>query len=447
MSLREFLKKMEEKNDVLHVHDSVSPRFEIACVIQAFSNGPALLFENVEGYETKIIANVCGTRSRICSALAVPQEELYARLIDAQKSPMIPEIIKDAPVKEIRKEPDLSEIPVLTHFERDAGPYITAAAVSARSSNGKIENVSVHRLLVLDEKHLAIRLVPRHLFKLWSIAKKERQDLEIAIAIGLHPAILLAAATSPPFGISEYAVANRLLKGSLKLTKCMKANAYVPAGAELAIEGKISFEKEVKEGPFVDITGTYDIERMQPVIEVVNITHRREYIYQALLPGGPEHRLLMGLPREAAIYEAVSKVVPKVKAVNLSVGGCGWLHAIISIEKQTEGDGKTALLAAFAAHPSLKHAIVVDSDIDVFNPEEIEWALALRFQADEDLIIIRNARGSTLDPSADQIEGLTSKMGIDATRPLKVPKEKFERAKMPITQRAKEIIDRLRGTN
>ncbi|RLI41204.1 UbiD family decarboxylase, partial [Candidatus Bathyarchaeota archaeon] len=154
---------------------------------------------------------------------------------------------------------------------------------------------------------------------------------------------------------------------------------------------------------------------------------------------------LMGLPREAAIYEAVSKVVPKVKAVNLSVGGCGWLHAIISIEKQSEGDGKSALIAAFAAHPSLKHAVIVDSDINVFDLSEVEWALALRFQASEDLLVISNVRGSTLDPSADQSQGLTSKMGIDATRPLKVPRENFERAGIPLTVKAAEIIKRLKG--
>jgi len=444
MSLRSFLKKMEERNEVLHIHDNISPRFEVASVIQAFSNGPVLLFENVEGFKTMIVANVCGTRSRICSSLKIHSNDLYTRLSEALRSPTPPKIIDDGPVMEVQKKPDLYDIPILFHFERDAGPYITAAAVSARSSDGKIENVSVHRLLVIDENHLAIRLVPRHLFKLWSMAKEKKRDLEIAISIGLHPAVLLAAASSPPLGVSEYAVANRLLEGSLRLVKCREVEAYVPAEAELVIEGRISFEKEAKEGPFVDITGTYDIQRTQPIVEIVNIMHRKDYIYQALLPGGPEHRLLMGLPREAAIYEAVSKAVPKVKAVNLSVGGCGWLHAIISIEKQTEGDGKTALLAAFAAHPSLKHAIVVDSDIDVFNPVEVEWAVALRFQAGEDLIVIPNARGSTLDPSADQMQGLTSKMGIDATRPLKVSKEKFEKAQIPITKRAADIIGKLK---
>jgi len=445
MSFRRFLEKMEKQGEVLHIRDRVSPRFEIPSIIQAFSNGPILLFENVEGYNAKVAANVCGTRSRICSALEVHPDELYTRLSQSLRAPVPPEIVEDAPVMEIQKNPRLSEIPVLLHFERDSGPYITAAAVSARSNDGKIENVSVHRLLVLDDNHLAIRLVPRHLFKLWCMAKKEKRDLEVAISIGLHPAILLAAASSPPFGVSEYAVANRLLRGSLKLIKCMEVEAYAPAEAELVIEGKISFEKKVKEGPFVDITGTYDIQRIQPVVEVISIMHRRDYIYQALLPGGPEHRLLMGLPREAAIYESVSKVVPKVKAVNLSAGGCGWLHAIISIEKQTEGDGKTAILAAFAAHPSLKHAIIVDSDIDIFNPEEVERALALRFQADKDLIVIPNARGSTLDPSADQKQGLTSKMGIDATRPLNVPKENFEKAEIPVTKKAAEIVSNLKG--
>jgi len=445
MSFRRFLEKMEKQGEVLHIRDRVSPKFEIPSIIQAFSNGPILLFENVEGYNAKVAANVCGTRSRICSALEVHPDELYTRLSQSLRAPVPPEIVEDAPVMEIQKKPRLSEIPVLLHFERDSGPYITAAAVSARSNDGKIENVSVHRLLVLDDNHLAIRLVPRHLFKLWCMAKKEKRDLEVAISIGLHPAILLAAASSPPFGVSEYAVANRLLRGSLKLIKCMEVEAYAPAEAELVIEGKISFEKKVKEGPFVDITGTYDIQRIQPVVEVISIMHRRDYIYQALLPGGPEHRLLMGLPREAAIYESVSKVVPKVKAVNLSAGGCGWLHAIISIEKQTEGDGKTAILAAFAAHPSLKHAIIVDSDIDIFNPEEVERALALRFQADKDLIVIPNARGSTLDPSADQKQGLTSKMGIDATRPLNVPKENFEKAEIPVTKKAAEIVSNLKG--
>jgi 2,5-furandicarboxylate decarboxylase 1 len=315
--------------------------------------------------------------------------------------------------------------------------------VHARSQDESIENLSIHRLQVLDKKHLAIRLVPRHLFKLWSMAKEKGKDLDVAISIGVHPAVLLAASSPIPFGANEFDVANTLMDNSLQLIECEKVNASAPAQAELIMEGKISATKEVAEGPFVDITGTYDVQRKQPVVEVVNIIHQEDYFYQALLPSGAEHRFLMGLPHEVLIWETVSKVVPKVHAVNLSTGGNGWLHAVVSIEKQVDGDGKNALLAAFAAHPSLKHAVVVDSDIDVFNVSDVEWAISTRFQASEDLVVINNARGSTLDSSANQETGQTCKMGLDATRPFTKPKEKFERARIPVNKRIATIASKL----
>jgi len=151
------------------------------------------------------------------------------------------------------------------------------------------------------------------------------------------------------------------------------------------------------------------------------------------------------VPHEVLIWEAVSKVVPKVHAVNLSIGGSGWLHAVISVEKQLDGDGKNVLLAAFAGHPSLKHAVVVDPDIDVFNISDVEWAIATRFQASKDLIIVKNVRGSTLDSSADQETGLTTKVGVDATRPFAKLKEKFERAKIPFGKRLEALAERLHG--
>mgnify|MGYP000048599107 CR=1 FL=1 len=445
MSFRSFLKQMEDVGEVIYIKERVSPIFEVSAVMQSLisPNTPIAFFENIEGYsDVNIVGNVCATRKRICDALGVTEDKLYEKIIEAMNKPEKPTIVEDSPVKEIIEEPKLSKIPVLRHFEHDAGPYITSAIVSAKSPDGgRVENVSIHRLLVLDERRLSIRLVPRHLFKMWSMAREAGKDLDVAIAIGVHPAVLLAAASSPPFGVSEFAVANKLLNSRLRLLMCQKVDAYAPAESEIILEGRISKNEETMEGPFVDITGAYDARRPQPVIEVVNVMRREKYIYHALLPGGPEHLLLMGLPREAAIYEAVSKVVPGVKAVNLSTGGCGWLHAIISIEKQTDGDAKNALLAAFAAHPSLKHAVVVDSDINVFSLEEVEWAIATRFQANEDLVVIHNVRGSTLDPSADMKTGLTTKVGIDATRPLRVPKEMFEKARIPVTRRAQKIIE------
>jgi len=441
MSLRGFLEEMEFRNEVIRVSEEVSPRFEISSIMKAFSDGPILYFENVEGFETKAVGNVCARRSRIYSALKVPEEHFYQRMIESQRLPRYPRIVDDAPVKEVVEEPNLYKVPVMTHYEKDAGAYITSAVVSARGCDGETENVSIHRLLVLDQKHLAIRLVPRHLYRLWRSAREAKADLDVAIAVGVHPAVSLAAASSPPFGISEFGIANILLGDSLRVVRCVKVDAYAPADAELVLEGRMSVSKEVMEGPLVDITGTYDVVRSQPIVEIVNVMHRENYLYQALLPGGPEHRLLMGLPREVTIYEAVSKVVPTVKAVNLTVGGCGWLHAVVSIEKQTDGDAKNVSLAMFAGHPSLKHAIVVDADIDVFNLEEVEWAIATRFQADEDAVIIRNVRGSTLDPTTDQETGLTTKVGIDATRPSNVAREKFDRARVPSSREIGRLIE------
>ncbi len=444
MSLQSFLEEMEKEREVVHVRDRVSPRFEVASIIKAFNGGPILLFEDVEGYDTRILANVCGTRQRICSALGVRPENLYKKLVSTLRSPISPRIVKEAPVKEVVEKASFSRIPVLTHFEKDAGAYITSAIVSARSPDGKIENVSIHRLLILDDTHLAIRLVPRQLFRLWQMSKEEKKDLEVAIAIGLHPAVLLAASLPARFGVSEFGIANSLLENKMQLIKGERVDAYAPAGAEIILEGTISTEKETIEGPLVDITGTYDIQRSQPVIELVSMMHREDYLYQALLPSGVEHKLLMGLPREIVIWEAIAKVVPNVKAVNLSKGGGGWLHAIISIEKQTEGDGKNALLAAFGAHSSLKHAVVVDKDIDVFNLEEVEWAIATRFQAGEDLVVIPHVRGSTLDPSADQETALTTKLGVDATRSLTKPYENFKLAKIPMDEGIVDIVSKIR---
>jgi 2,5-furandicarboxylate decarboxylase 1 len=445
MSLRSFLRQMEEMRKVVHVEERVSSRFEISSIIKTFDqNGPILLFDTVENCKTKVVANVCGTRERLYKALDVEKESLYSHLVEAWRSPTNPRIAEDGPVKEVVEKPQLSKIPILIHFERDAGPYITSAIVSGKSSDKKVENVSIHRLQTLDNKRLAIRLVPRQLFKLWSMAKEAKQDLEVAISIGLHPAISLASTAMVPIGVSEYGIANTLLKGNFSLVKCEHIDVYAPAEAEYVLEGIMSTEKEVLEGPLVDITGTYDAQRKQPVIELVGVMRREDAVYQALLPSGSEHKLLMGLPREVKIWEAVANTVSKVKAVNLSFGGCGWLHAIVSIEKLKDGDAKNALMAVFGAHPSLKHAVVVDADIDVFNPVEVEWAIATRFQASEDLIVIPNARGSTLDPSADQESGETTKLGVDATRPLDRERGNFELAKIPMEKHGEKIIDDLR---
>ncbi len=203
----------------------------------------------------------------------------------------------------------------------------------------------------------------------------------------------------------------------------------IPADVEFAFVGTIDANELENEGPFVDLTNTYDVVRKQPVMRVKKIYHRTNPIFHALLPGGLEHKVLMGMPREPTIFNEVSKVVD-CNDVSITSGGCSWLHGVVSINKKSEEDGKKAIEAAFAGHSSLKQVVIVDSDIDVNNAAEVEWAIATRFQASKDLVIKENEKGSSLDPSAVAGEpaSTTSKMGMDATKPLGERAKHFEKA-------------------
>jgi len=443
--LRGFLDRLEADGDLIHIDEPLSPKFEVPAVLKRFDGGKALIFDKVEGHGAAIVGGVCGTRRRILEALGVAAEDLYERLLRAVRNPT-PCEVGDGPVKEVVGRLSLSDVPVLTHFEGDPGPYVTAGVLYARSPDGSVENVSFHRLLVLDERRMTLRIVPRHLYRLTQMAREAGVgSLDVSISIGLHPAVMVAAATPAPFGTCEFEVANTLMGGGLRLTECEHVDALAPADAELVLEGRLRLDEEAVEGPFVDLSGTYDVERRQPVVEVVGAMHREGYLYQALLPSGAEHRLLMGMPRETRIWEYVRNVVPTVRGVNMTLGGCGWLHCVVSFEKFREGDPKNVLMAVFAAHPSLKHVVVVDSDIDPFDMEQVEWAIATRFRGDEDLLVIPHVRVSSLDPVSDQGLELGCKVGIDATRPLSKPAEGFRRAEIPVSDRVRKLLDRYAG--
>ncbi|MFQ5887571.1 MAG: UbiD family decarboxylase, partial [Candidatus Hydrothermarchaeales archaeon] len=311
-------------------------------------------------------------------------------------------------------ETDLNKIPILKHFKGDGGRYITSGIVVANDEEfGR--NVSIHRMMVLDKTRLAARLVERHLWKYHQRAEARNEPLEVAIAIGVHPAVFFASAYSVPEGYDEFKLASSLLGKPLELVDCEDVDLQVPRYAEIVMEGRILPKERVDEGPFVDVTKTYDIIRREPVIEISRITHRREPIYQALMPSSNEHRIFMGMPREPSIFRSVEKVAD-VKNVCLTEGGCNWLHGVVSIKRTGETDIKEVIKAAFDGHHSMKHVIIVDDDIDIFNPDEVEYALAMRFQGDRDITLMKNVKGSSLDLSAGE-GAMTTKVGLDATKP------------------------------
>lgn len=426
MSFRKFLNELEEADELERVKEEVSPKYEIASKLD--KSEKALLFQKVSGSEMKVVGNIFGSRERISRGLGIEKSQLISRMRNSLESKKNPELVSDAPAQEIiEEEVDLDKIPILKHFEKDGGPYVTSSIIVAKDSEGK-RNLSFHRLLLLDKKRFTIRLVPRDLHNMFKEAKDGGNPLEVAAFLGVHPGVALAAATSPPYEIDEYKIAKYLSK-ELKLTSCKKVGLEVPAHSEIVLEGKLMAGDRAPEGPFADITGTYDAVREQPVFKVDLITRREDTIYPALLPGSTEHQLLMGMPREPLIFEEVSKVA-KTTDVALTPGGCGWLHAVVSIDKKNPEDGKKAIESSFRAHSSLKNVVIVDDDIDIYSPQEIEWAIATRARADRDVVIKSEVRGSSLDPTADPETRLGSKMGIDATKDLNEP-EKFERAHIP----------------
>ncbi len=401
MSFRGFLADLEKDGLLKEVHEPVSPVLEVTG--RAWGKGP-VLFDNVDGH--KCCLNILGTRRLLARALAIPAQDMVSHLAATGYDGPVREVAS-SPFMECSGMPDLSRLPILTHFKGDGGPYITSAVVVSQFG-GKL-NACVHRLMVLGKDRLAVRLVPgRHTHQFYQAAMARGVEVPVAIAIGVDPMLLIAASTRVP-AEKEFSYAAALRGAPVELVRL--ENGVLAPHAEIMLEGYITGEL-ASEGPFVDITGTCDLIRQEPVIRLTRMMTREDPIYHGLLPAGGEHKMLMGVPYEPLIYKAASKVA-KVKNVILTDGGCNYFHAVVQIEKETEEDARRAIEAAFQAHGSLKHVLVVDSDIDIYDPHDLEFAIATRMRADEDLVIHPNVRGSTLDPRS--VEGITTKMGVDAT--------------------------------
>jgi UbiD family decarboxylase len=422
MRLRPFLQQLEKDGKLTRIKKEVSIQKEIANIIYSLDEQP-VIFENVKGYDFPIFAGITSNRDIIAEGLRTTKDNLLFKLVDALRNPVKPEIVKNAPCQEvIIKNPDLSKIPLLFHLDGDGGRYGSATVATIKDPDTG-RNVSYHRLMEIGKKKFTARLIKKRQTR--TTYDKITGDLEMAVCIGNSVAVMIAASLGPPPGVDEFSLANSLDK--TPLVKCVTKDLEVPAESEFVIEGRLTRDLD-REGPFVDLTETRDFERQEPVFVVDCITHRKDAMYQALIPGRLEHKTLMGMPKEPTIYDEVSKVV-ECKNVLVTLGGGSWLHGIVQIKKKNPDDGKLAIDAAFNGHKSLKHVIIIDDDVDIYDGNAVEWAIATRFQGDKDLVIKPNQPGSSLDPSGKHEEGkktLTTKVGIDATIPTGVDKKNYE---------------------
>jgi len=433
MTLRSHLQQLADSGGLLTLSTPVSRTYEMAGILKKLEPRP-VMFANVKDSPFRSMGNLFCSKATFAKYFDLQVRDIIPSLLQAiQERTPCPIVTQAAAQEVVIADPDLDDLPILRHCALDGGNYISSGVFIARHPEFG-QNLDFHRAMQFSKTEMAIRVVRGRHFDRFL---EDLDSLDVAICIGVPAQVLEAAATSVELGVDELEIANalstRCFNQPLDVVHAKTVDLYIPAEAEFVLEGTVYNNRRHTEGPFVDLTGTYDIVRNEPVFVVKTITHRQDAIWHALLPGALEHKLLMGMPREPTIYNKVNEVV-RCLDVNVNPGGCSWLHAIVQIDKQTEDDGKKAIQAAFAGHRSCKHVFVVDKDIDIYNPLEVEWAMATRFQGDTDLVIKPKEPGSSLDPSSERSEAgthLTTKLGFDLTKPLTMHGKGFDKALFP----------------
>lgn len=408
--------------------ESIELEYELTRL--AFKNRDSVILATLKGHgETPVYSNLLTRREDIVKLLGVNSiEEAYVKIERALSPNIQLETINFNDVFE-EVDVDFYRIPFVKFFREDGGHYLSSSIYIICYEG--ICNASYHRTMRLSRDTVALRIVPRHLNYLVSKYFEKGRDAPVALVLGLDPIQEFAAATTPPLGVFEVEV-GAALGGESRIVKTPRYGIPVPASASIIIEGVISRDKRASEGPFTDILLLADVVREQPVFiaEKMYVARRRPLLVHGIIPGLWEHWLLMGLPREAHMYVELKRVVPCVKTVRLTEAGGMWLHAVVSVTRKcSEGDAKLAGITAISAHPSIKHVVVVDEDIDVDDPNMVEWAIATRMKGGDDIHIIRDIRGSTLEPRSR--DGIGDKVVFLAITPRNEPYEKYKRVEIP----------------
>jgi 2,5-furandicarboxylate decarboxylase 1 len=429
--LRAWLDRLSETQRLAVARPGVDLTFELAAIAKRLDGQRATYFPKPGGHSVDVISGLLSHRDWMAEAMGVEPSELLTHFQEAVRTPLPCRETTSAPVQEIvHREVDLTRIlPSPTHNEFDSGPYVTAGLMISRNPRTGVQNVAIHRLQVSGKDRLGALLLPRHTLDYQQMAEDEGHDLPVAIVIGVDPLTLLASQAIVPVDTDELEIAGALHGQPLDVVKCLTSDIRVPAGAEIVIEGRLLARERALEGPFGEFPQYYGERGERHVVVVDAITHRASPLFHTIVGGGLEHLVLGGIPREATILESLQRSFPGVRDVHLAPGGVCRYHLYVRMRKRVEGEAKNVIFGAFAAHYDVKHVVVVDEDVDIYDPAEVEWAVATRFQADRDLVVVGQSLGSRLDPST--ADGLGSKMGLDATRPLAAPEMKFHRIRVP----------------
>ncbi|MBI4529272.1 MAG: UbiD family decarboxylase [Deltaproteobacteria bacterium] len=447
--LRQFLDMLKKNGELLSITDEVDPRFEISEFLRQVdkAGGPALLFEKVKGNSARIAGNLVGTRRRLALAFGAQSDlELLEMYQKRRARRMTPRTVRSGPVKEVvikgEKKVDLNALPIPTYHEGDGGPYVTCGILAAKDPVSGLRSMGLHRLHIKGPRRVGVHLSNPPISRFAAEAEEKKKPLDVAISLGVHPIILLASIVSSPTE-DKVAIASSLMGSPISLVKGETVNAEAPADAEVVIEGRILPNVREKEGPFGETSGYYFSDESH-VIEVTAITHRESPIIQALHPTVHEVSLLGGPAGEAEMTRMLKERGFAVTALAITPSS-NRTHVAISIQKKHESEPRQLLHFILSGVPYIKHAVVVDDDVNVNDAEDIEWAVATRFQGDLDLVVIPDMRARSIDPSKKQGNFMT-KVGLDATVPLPL-RERFKRITVPleVTEKVAGIVSRLWG--
>ena len=443
-SLRGWLKHLAATDRLAVAREGVSLEYELAGIAKKLDGKQAVLFPKPAGHSVPVVSGYVASRSWISEAMGTTDAELLGCYRDASEkgTPWKEIAAEDAPIRQVTVEqPDLLKLfPIPRHNEHDSAQYITAGVIIARNPKTGAQNVSIQRIQVKDGRRLQALILPRHLNAFATMAEEMGQDLPIAIVIGADPLTLLASQAVVPIDQDELEIAGSLHGAPLEVVKCSGSEIRVPAHAEIVIEGRVLANVRELEGPFGEFPRTYSPAGQHHVIAVDRVTHRKNPIFHTIIPAELGHLMLGAIPREATILGLLQRSFPNVLDAHLARGGTCRYHLYVKLKKRRESEAKNVIMAAFGAHFDVKQVIVVDDDVDVHNPTEVEWAVATRFQADRDLLVVSGAQGSPLDPSTTltgRLDGTSAKMGLDATRPLTYAGHTFTRVRIP----GEETID------
>ncbi|MBY0120498.1 UbiD family decarboxylase [Bacillus sp. S/N-304-OC-R1] len=434
VTMRALLDDWENKGILLRIKKEVDPRYELGAVVNTKNGRQPFLFEKVKGYQSQMAAGLGGDRDLVADSMGIHTSELIPKIIDSIVNPIPTTLKETGPVQEnlVTGDFDLADLfPIPTFHAGDSGAYYVSGILVVKDITGTKRYTSIRRMQYLGGNRTNILITSPELLEQYSHFEKQREPMEIAVMFGVVPAVVLSSQISTHlYHTDKLNVAGALLGQSLDVVRCKTVDLEVLAEAEIVLEGRMLPHEREMEGPFGELAGYYGFRSPQPVVEISAVTYRNNAINQTIFPSSFEERLPMALVREATLLSTVRQVVPNIKAVHIPMGGVARYHAVIQIEKKSEGDGKQAALAAFASDKDLKHVVVVNDDVDIFDSDDVEWAIATRVQAASDVFIVPGAKGSPLE-SSHNLRGVSDKMGIDATYPIG-EEEMFRRTSIPI---------------